>query len=152
MSLGLSQWKVVEKRDQLEKLQLSNLALSIAQGAAIAERQVQSELVELERVESKFYHQKAKVRWLNEGDQGTKLFHDVVATKRRKNTINFLLDDEDNRLEAFDDIAEELIHFFTCQIGTIDGDVGGCIDEDLKDILQVVVPEDVHMDMEAWTP
>ncbi|KAK8585095.1 hypothetical protein V6N13_139034 [Hibiscus sabdariffa] len=147
-SLGVANLlKVVEKRDQLVKLQLSNLALPIVQGAAIAERQIQCELAELERAESKFYQQKAKVRWLNEGDQGTKLFHAAVAVKRRKNTINFLLDDEDNRLVTFDDIAEELIRFFTCQIGTIDGDVGGCSDEDLKDILQVVVPEDAQIDM-----
>ncbi|KAK8716679.1 hypothetical protein V6N13_043983 [Hibiscus sabdariffa] len=138
---------VVEKRDQLEKLQLSNLALPVAQGAVIAKRQVQSELAELKRAESKFYQQKTKVRWLNEGDQGTKIFHVAVVAKRRKNTINSLLDDGDNRLLTFDGMAEELIRFFTCQIGTIDEDVGGCSVEDLKDILRVAVPVDAQMDI-----
>ncbi|KAJ9536709.1 hypothetical protein OSB04_un000094 [Centaurea solstitialis] len=46
--------------------------------------------------EESFYRQRAKVRWLKEGDSNTKFFHNTVKERRNRNYIRSILDADGN--------------------------------------------------------
>ncbi|XP_039045257.1 uncharacterized protein LOC120184986 [Hibiscus syriacus] len=48
------------------------------------------ELKSLQEVEAMFLKQKAKLHWLKEGDKCTKLFHSIIATKNKRQTIRHI--------------------------------------------------------------
>ncbi|KAE8679736.1 Cytochrome P450 81E8 [Hibiscus syriacus] len=124
--------KIKLKRDELERQQV----LALGDGVGI-EREIvlQQELRDLKEAEAFFYKQKAKVQWLQEGDQASKFFHSIVAAKTKKGTIRVLKDDHGNRLESFDSMASEMIAFFTKQIGTADPNVNGCDKRLLRELV-----------------
>ncbi|KAK8665687.1 hypothetical protein V6N13_005849 [Hibiscus sabdariffa] len=110
---------------------------------AVKEKGLQIELLDLEKAEAQYYQQKAKVDWLLYGDQGTRFFHSTVAMKRKRNTIQYVLDDLGNRVTSFEGIADEFIRFFTGQIGSVDEGVRGCTMGQLGDLLQATIPAGV---------
>ncbi|KAL4367947.1 hypothetical protein GQ457_05G005630 [Hibiscus cannabinus] len=138
--------QVKEKRTQLEAQQLLNLANG-ATCDMTKEKQLQDELLVLEKAELLFYQQKAKINWLQEGDQGTRFFHSAVASKKKRNTIKLLFDDHGSKLETFDAIADELIKFFTNQIGTQDENVQGCSVDLLRELLPFSIPDEASADL-----
>ncbi|XP_039020242.1 uncharacterized protein LOC120152010 [Hibiscus syriacus] len=120
------------KREELMCIQLVNLSVgSIVNDEMQAERELHS----LEEAEMLFYKQKAKVSWINEGDQGTRFFHSMVARKRKSSTIRLLFDQSGTRLDTFDDMANEVIKLFQYQLGTTDANVKGCSTTTIKDLL-----------------
>ncbi|XP_039025415.1 uncharacterized protein LOC120158687 [Hibiscus syriacus] len=125
------------KREELMRIQLANLSAgSIVNDEIQAERELHS----LEEAEMLFYKQKAKVSWINEGDQGTRFFHSVVASKRKSSTIRVLFYQSGTRLDTFDDMANEVIKFFQYQLGTTDANVKGCSTATIKDLLNYSLP------------
>ena len=44
--------------------------------------------------EALFWHQKSRLKWLQEGDRNTKFFHLTTIIRQRKNRIEWLKDDE----------------------------------------------------------
>ncbi|XP_039027474.1 uncharacterized protein LOC120161268 [Hibiscus syriacus] len=125
------------KREELMRIQLANLS---AGSIVNDEMQAERELHSLEEAEMLFYKQKAKVSWINEGDQGTRFFHSVVASKRKSSTIMVLFDQSGTRLDTFDDMANEVIKFFQYQLGTTDANVKGCSTATIKDLLNYSLP------------
>ncbi|XP_039056349.1 uncharacterized protein LOC120199288 [Hibiscus syriacus] len=105
------------------------------------ERNIHAELVDLEIAESEFYRQIAKVHWLKEGDLNTKFFHQRVESNKKRNTIKVLLSGSGQYLDSFDDIANELVNFFTNLIGTTDPMVENFPVEWLKDLLNYSLPK-----------
>ncbi|XP_039038586.1 uncharacterized protein LOC120176170 [Hibiscus syriacus] len=132
--------KVKQKREELLSIQLANLQWGFAGSSIENELQVERELKNLEEAELLFYKQKAKANWIKEGDQGTKFFHSVVASRRKSNTIRVLYDQAGNRLDTFDGISAEVIKFFQNQLGLVDDNVLGRTVSTIRGLLNFSLP------------
>ncbi|XP_058752306.1 uncharacterized protein LOC131625459 [Vicia villosa] len=55
--------------------------------------------------------QKARLKWIKEGDNNTKYFHSVLKTRTRKNTIVSIQSDQ-GRLEGVEEVKEGVKKFF----------------------------------------
>ncbi|XP_039022529.1 uncharacterized protein LOC120155005 [Hibiscus syriacus] len=106
--------RVKQNKIDLEHIQLSTLNRT---STIDSELTIQSELSSLEHIENLFLKQKAKIQWLKESDKCSKYFHSVIASKNKRETIRVLVNDQGSRLEYFDDMASEVIHFFNNQLG-----------------------------------
>ena len=62
--------------------------------------------------EKSYYRQKSRIRWIQEGNQNTRLFYKMVIAKQNRNTIRVLVDANGNRLEIFSQISRETLLFF----------------------------------------
>ncbi|XP_039059766.1 uncharacterized protein LOC120203583 [Hibiscus syriacus] len=87
-------WQVQKKRDELRAFQLANLDATTSDNLIFNELRTEDELRALEQMELIFYKQKAKADWIKEGDQSTRFFHAMVASKRLSSTIRVLYDHE----------------------------------------------------------
>ncbi|XP_039057030.1 uncharacterized protein LOC120200200 [Hibiscus syriacus] len=67
--------------------------------------------------------QKAKAHWIRHGDKNTKFFNLVVAFKNKRDTLRVLIDDNENRLESFEAMSNEVISYFSKLLGTSDPSV-----------------------------
>ncbi|KAE8667867.1 Detected protein of unknown function [Hibiscus syriacus] len=135
--------KVLSKRADLERIQLINLSHTDQRNIE-EERRIHAELVDLEVIESEFYRERAKVHWLKEGDLNTKFFHQIVELNKKKNTIKVLVTQNGQFLDSFDDMADELVSFFTNLIGTADPMVKSPPMECLKELLNFSLPDDAE--------
>ncbi|XP_039066643.1 uncharacterized protein LOC120212383 [Hibiscus syriacus] len=115
--------QVQRKRDELQNIQLSNLCAALAGSFIKDELEAGRELNSLEQAELLFYKQKAKVDWIRDGDQGTRLFYSIVANKRTCNTIRALYNQDGVKLDSFEGMSNEVIRFFKDQLGVTDPDV-----------------------------
>ncbi|GKA39074.1 RNA-directed DNA polymerase, eukaryota, reverse transcriptase zinc-binding domain protein [Tanacetum coccineum] len=61
--------------------------------------------------EEKLLSQKAKVKWLSEGDRNTKYFHNVIKGKRHSSKIVGICDDQGNWFQG-DNVAEQFLKNF----------------------------------------
>ncbi|XP_039068832.1 uncharacterized protein LOC120215148 [Hibiscus syriacus] len=75
------------------------------------------------------------------GDLNTKFFHQRVESNKKRNIIKVSLSGSGQYLDSFDDIANELVNFFTNLIGTTDPMVENFPVEWLKDLLNYSLPE-----------
>nr|XP_027083663.1 uncharacterized protein LOC113705962 [Coffea arabica] len=64
------------------------------------------------RVEELFWKQKARVRWLQEGDRNTKFFHSVVKNRRVRSVIHRIRNGQGEWVESDDGIGAEAIRYF----------------------------------------
>ncbi|XP_039000122.1 uncharacterized protein LOC120125860 [Hibiscus syriacus] len=80
--------RVAIKREQLEQVQLFNLA-HVDQRDVQAELRVQAELLELEAAETAFYRKKAKIAWLKEGDMEMVRFYSELIGSSDVNVKNY---------------------------------------------------------------
>ncbi|KAE8654001.1 COP9 signalosome complex subunit 4-like [Hibiscus syriacus] len=111
------------------------------------ELNVQKELTALEDNELMFLKQKAKVRWIKEGDKCSKLFHTAIASKLKRDTIRVLINNEGKRLESYDDMANEIIHYFKKQLGTSDPNVLPSDSNFLKNLLRFSLPSETATEL-----
>ncbi|XP_015169175.1 uncharacterized protein [Solanum tuberosum] len=58
------------------------------------------------RLQNSILRQKARIKWLEEGDSNTAYFHNIIKDRRKKLTSRKIMDDHDNLLEGNDNIAE----------------------------------------------
>ncbi|KAL8140018.1 hypothetical protein V2J09_006039 [Rumex salicifolius] len=63
------------------------------------EQSIRAELAEVLRHEETIWLQKSRETWLMEGDRNTSFFHLSTVTRRKRNRVIALLDDEDNWVE-----------------------------------------------------
>ncbi|KAJ9560946.1 hypothetical protein OSB04_006106 [Centaurea solstitialis] len=69
--------------------------------------------------ELSFFRQRAKVRWLHEGDKNSKFFHQVVKEKRNLNLIRSIVDS--NGIYVQDDgVAQVFVNHFKGFLGMVD--------------------------------
>ncbi|XP_038999986.1 uncharacterized protein LOC120125690 [Hibiscus syriacus] len=127
--------RVKQKHEELSKIQLANLDFGTVGNCANMECEVERELKILEETKLLFYKQKAKSNWIKEGDQGSHFFHSMVASKRKSYTIRVLFDQNDRRLDSFEDMSSEVIVFFKNQLGMIDPNIKGCNVSTMRDLL-----------------
>ncbi|XP_038993959.1 uncharacterized protein LOC120117831 [Hibiscus syriacus] len=125
-------------------IQTFNLAHT-AQRRTDEERRVHSELVDLETAEAVFYKQKAKAHWLSEGDLNTKCFHQKFQANKKRNNIRVIKSEDGQLFESFKDMVVELVGFFTNLIGSTDPLVKGCSAGNLKDLINVCLPDSAYV-------
>ena len=70
------------------------------------------ELEELILREEVHWRQKAKVKWIKEGDCNSKFFHKVANGKRNRKFIKFLENERGLVLNNIDSITEEILLFY----------------------------------------
>ena len=70
------------------------------------------ELEELLLREEVHWRQKARVKWVREGDCNSKFFHKVVNGRQNRKFIKILENDRGLVLDNIDSISEEILHFF----------------------------------------
>lgn len=64
-----------------------------------------------------FWKQKARIKWLSDGDKNTKIYHAAVAVKRSKLTINRIKPVDGEWIEDCDQIKQEAVSFFQNLLG-----------------------------------
>nr|XP_027109299.1 uncharacterized protein LOC113729174 [Coffea arabica] len=64
------------------------------------------------RVWKQFWKQKARVRWLQEGDRNTRFFHSVVKNRRVRSIIHRIRNGQGEWVESDDGIGVEAIRYF----------------------------------------
>lgn len=62
--------------------------------------------------EEAFWKQKARIRWLEDGDRNTKFYHASVSSKRAKLPIHRIKDDAGNWIDSPDVIGQHAVYFF----------------------------------------
>ena len=77
------------------------------------------EYVETKRDEVNLLYQKAKVEWLQEGDNNTAYFHKVLKGRKRKGKIVEVSDESGQRFEN-GDVEEQFLKYFQKKLGTKD--------------------------------
>lgn len=65
------------------------------------------------RQEECFWKQKARIKWLREGDANTKFFHETVKDRHRRQRISSIKNTEGTLLTNQKDIQSEAVKFFT---------------------------------------
>ncbi|KAK1431835.1 hypothetical protein QVD17_08545 [Tagetes erecta] len=108
--------KVVNLRKELEDTQ--SLIESDPHDGGLREKEAKylKEFVEASMDEERFVKQKAKVKWLAEGDANTKYFHNILKCKNNKKTILSVLGVDGTVLEG-DLMIHEFVNFYEHFLG-----------------------------------
>ncbi|KAK8547001.1 hypothetical protein V6N13_099746 [Hibiscus sabdariffa] len=121
---------------ELENIQ--KLLLSNPSGELIArEKEVAGELKVLSIAEEKFFRQKSRVQYINEGDENTAFFFGKVKLQQKANSVCSVYSRQGAKLDTFEAISNEFIQFFIDPLGTTNDHVVQFSDDLLKQILRV---------------
>lgn len=60
-----------------------------------------------------YWKQRAKLLWLNEGDENTRLFHSSASARKKLNKISFLFNNEGERIEDQDGMCKIVREYFS---------------------------------------
>ncbi|XP_060182051.1 uncharacterized protein LOC132611672 [Lycium barbarum] len=71
-----------------------------------------ADFIRLLKNQDEIYRQKAKTRWLKDGDKNTSYFHKVIKDRRRKLNIQSIQDNEGHKIEGHQNIATTTIKHF----------------------------------------
>ena len=74
---------------------------------------VRADLNEVLDKEEIFWRKKSRVTWLRDGDRATKFFMASTVTRRRRNFIQFLKNDQGLMVENLEEIAQMFIKKFS---------------------------------------
>lgn len=74
-------------------------------------------LISLLKMQKTYWKQRAKIKWVQEGDAGTKLFHAHASVKHRRNSIASLLDDSNVSVTQHDQKANLIWNSFRQMLG-----------------------------------
>ena len=80
------------------------------------------ELEELILREEIHWRQKAKVKWVKDGDCNSKFFHKVTNDRRNRNFIKFLENERGLVLDNFESISEEIFLYFKKLYSSLPGE------------------------------
>ena len=115
---NLSRWnkmvfRQIPKQIQKKREILSTLVCRDKDGSLGSEINViRKEINELLDNEEIMWHQRSKVQWLGLGDRNTKYFHTKASDRRRRNTINNIMDENGNWHDSIDGIAKVAVSYF----------------------------------------
>ena len=108
---NLSRWNKmvfgqIPKQIQKKRETLNTLVCRDKDGSLGSEINViRKEINELLDSEEIMWHQRAKVQWLGLGDRNKKYFHTRASDRRRRNTINSIMDENGNWHDSMDEIC-----------------------------------------------
>ena len=100
--------QIQEKRETLRNLVCRDRNGSLGSEINILRKEI-NELLDSEEIK---WHQRSKVQWLGLGDRNTKYFHTKASDRRRKNTINCIMDENGNWHDSIDGITEVAVSYF----------------------------------------
>nr|XP_027098875.1 uncharacterized protein LOC113718155 [Coffea arabica] len=83
---------------------------SVQHQICLSERRAR--LIQAQANEDSFWRQKARIRWLADGDKNSKFFHATVAERRSKSVIHRIKSSGGDWLCSEEDIGREAVSFF----------------------------------------
>ncbi|XP_071912404.1 uncharacterized protein [Coffea arabica] len=86
-------------------------------------------------VEEEFWRQKARVKWLCNGDKNTKFFHAVVTERRRKSVIHRIRKLDGVWVDDESSICNEAVFFFRALFTEDGGRTSSYMLEEIKDVI-----------------
>jgi mannosylglycoprotein endo-beta-mannosidase len=81
---------------------------------------ISEKLISLLKQQKTYWQQRGKIRWVKEGDAGTKFFHSQATLRHRRNSIPVLQDPVGNNVFAHEPKADILWHAFKERMGESD--------------------------------
>lgn len=124
-------------KDSLEQLELIQSALLNAPSQILFRQEfvARKKWIFFSNAQETFYKQKSRIRWMNEGDGNTSFFHKSVLAHMGTNTIKYLRDNEDERVENSDQIKGMIVDYYQSLLGTESEGVTPMPVEEIKDLL-----------------
>ncbi|GKA28993.1 RNA-directed DNA polymerase, eukaryota, reverse transcriptase zinc-binding domain protein [Tanacetum coccineum] len=104
---------------------------------------IMNEYTQVAEDELKLLHQKAKVRWLEEGDKNTSYFHNIIKTRKHKNRIETICCEDGKRVKG-KMINDQFVNHFQTFLGT---SYPVCPLSSMGDIAVLKLPEEEANDM-----
>ena len=108
MVFGQIPKQIQKKRETLNTLVCRDKDGSLGSEINVIRKEI-NELLDSEEI---MWQQRAKVQWLGLGDRNTKYFHTRASDRRRRNTINSIMDENGNWHDSMDGIAEVAVSYF----------------------------------------
>ena len=134
MKLGNLTKKAKEAHEVLCEKQKNTLSIP-------SEVSIQEEAVAYERwiyvasLEEDFLKQRAKLHWLDVGDQNNKTFHNAIKSRQAQNTIREIRCQNGSTVTQQQDIKEEAVRFFSEFLNQIPEDYSGATMEELRELI-----------------
>uniref|UniRef100_A0A803QAN3 Reverse transcriptase domain-containing protein n=1 Tax=Cannabis sativa TaxID=3483 RepID=A0A803QAN3_CANSA len=91
--------------------------------------------------EEEYWHQRSRVDWLQCGDQNTKFFHAHATSRKTKNTIKSLINDQGITVNSKDALTQVICSFYSSLFAT-DG-----VQPDSLQLVLNAIPETITSDM-----
>ncbi|XP_075081792.1 uncharacterized protein LOC142166427 [Nicotiana tabacum] len=96
-------------------------------------------------LQEKVLRQKARVKWLDEGDANTTYFHRVIKDRRRKFSILKIKNEEGEWIEGTNDVASTVVQFFQkmfqADIVVEDSQILNIVKKEVKDCVFSIDPD-----------
>ena len=89
------------------------------------QRSLWGQLEARERQEGIYWKHKSKVKWMQDGERNTKLFHNSVLQNRNSSKIHKLKRGDGSQVETRREIEEELTQHFVGILNEDEGERGG---------------------------
>ena len=97
-----------KKRETLSTLVLKDKDGSLGSEINIIRKEI-NDLLDSEEI---MWHQRSRVQWLGLGDRNTKYFHTRALERRKRNTINNIMDENGNWSYSINGIAKVAVSYF----------------------------------------
>ena len=97
-----------KKRETLSTLVLRDKDGSLGSEINIIRKEI-NDLLDSEEI---MWHQRSRVQWLGLGDRNTKYFHTRALERRKRNTINNIMDENGNWSYSINGIAKVAVSYF----------------------------------------
>ena len=107
MVFGQIPRQIQKKRETFSTLVLRDKDGNLGSEINIIRKKI-NDLLDSEEI---MWHQRSKVQWLGLGDRNTKYFHTRALERRKRNTINSIMDENGNWYDSIDGIAEVAVSY-----------------------------------------
>ncbi|XP_074278279.1 uncharacterized protein LOC141601871 [Silene latifolia] len=113
----------IENKVKVAKLALFQIQEALIQNPIdntliVTERDLSPELIILQKAWHMFLDQKAKIDWINVGDDNTHYFHAHIKTRRARNKVLQIYDHEGNMCTSSPDIQNDFIKYYEILLGS----------------------------------
>lgn len=146
--LGNLTKKAKEAHERLCEKQ--NVTLSNPSGTAIQEEaEAYEKWLHVASLEEDFLKQRAKLHWLEVGDQNNKTFHNAIKSRQAQNTIREIRCATGNVVTKQQDIKDEAVYFFSEFLNKVPDNFIGATTEELEELLEFRCSDDDCRSLEA---